>query len=312
MILYRRSENDPAPHGQADPYIIFADGRYYIYATHGRGVQLYSADSITGDWKYEGFCFMREGYDGYWAPAVINYNGKYYMYVSCKPVGTDPAKYEGLVVATSNTPYGPFKYECDLLAPFSIDAHVIEYGGSLYLFYSMDDWDAERPGTYIALDRLITPFKAEGKPVKAVWATLDQEIFCRDRYRPGQHWHTIEGAFYINEGDNHYLMYSGSAYGQPTYFVGYAYANGKYSDLRDIKWLKYPSPNVYHPLLCANDFVEGTGHNSAIKDPTGQWWIIYHGRDVNGSNAGEDRRTMRADRLHIDGEVMRVDIERPE
>lgn len=34
MKLYQRKENDPAPQGQADPYMIKADdGRYYLYAT---------------------------------------------------------------------------------------------------------------------------------------------------------------------------------------------------------------------------------------------------------------------------------------
>ena len=38
--------------------------------------------------------------------------------------------------------------------------------------------------------------------------TIDEEIYQKDRFKKGQHWHTIEGAFYFYKEGTHYLMYS--------------------------------------------------------------------------------------------------------
>ena len=63
-------------------------------------------------------------------------------------------------------------------------------------------------------------------------ASIDEEIFSRDRYKKGQHWHTLEGAFWFKEGEWQYLMYSGGRYEDETYFPWlskYRNADGTYS-----------------------------------------------------------------------------------
>lgn len=56
--------------------------------------------------------------------------------------------------------------------------------------------------------------------------TINEEIYQKDRFKKGQHWHTIEGAFYFYKEGTHYLMYSGACYQNPTYFIGYSIAHG--------------------------------------------------------------------------------------
>ena len=74
MKLYKRKENDPAPLGQADPYMLKAsDGRYYLYATGGP--QLYTSDSLFGEWEYKGNPLHAEGQKTVWAPSVIELDG---------------------------------------------------------------------------------------------------------------------------------------------------------------------------------------------------------------------------------------------
>ena len=70
----------------------------------------------------------------------------------------------------------------------------------------------------------------------------------RDRFRKGQHWHTIEGAFYFSEGDYHYVIYSGNCYQNEYYFLGYAAAKTSERDLTKIKFEKMPDSNTYAPL----------------------------------------------------------------
>ncbi len=306
MLLYNKNACDSAPDGQPDPYIIEEDGKYYVYATHPDGVQLYISEDFE-NFRFAGFCYSHEGEHQYWAPAVTKTDGKFYMYYSTQPSGNDDAHSQAIKVAVSDTPTGPFRFVRQMCEPFSIDAHVIEYNGAHYIFYSVNDYEAERAGTYIVLDRLISPVEAEGAPVCVVRPSIDEEIFMRDRFRAGQHWHTIEGAFYLYENGTHFCMYSGSAWTNETYFVGYCTAHGQPQDLRELKWHKYPDENTYMPILSKTDRVEGTGHNSAIfRD--GQWWIVYHGRDIVADGEKKPERTFRADVMKIDGDKISVEL----
>ena len=308
MKLRIKKSPIPVPGGQADPFMFEHNGMYYVYATLGQGVQLYRSDALDGEWEYLGLCFSVEGMENYWAPSVIEIDGKIYMYVSTTPANCEDAHQQAMKVAVADKPEGPFQFIKQILPPFSIDSHVIRYNGDLYIFYSSNDEEADRPGTYVCVDKMLSPTQVEGNPKIIIRPTMDEEIFMRDRFKPGVHWHTIEGAFYFRQGDTHYITYSGSCYGQPTYFVGYSVAHGDCDDLRDLQWHKYPDDNTYYPLLRQNEFVEGTGHNSVI-DIDGQLWIVYHGRDRGLEKITEyDSRTMRADKLHVDADKLWVNM----
>lgn len=293
---------------QGDPYIIEADGKFYIYAT-GAGVDVYRADELFGDWEYLGVCAKVEGYGPYWAPSVIEIDGTFYMYVSFKPLSSDDAHEHAMHVLTSDKPEGPFTNPKKICEPFSIDSHIVKNDAGLFLFYSVNDYEAERAGTYIVVDRMLDPFTPEGKPVTAVRATIDEEIFARDRFRKGQHWHTLEGAFWFYRDGIHYLMYSGNCYQNEYYYVGYATAVTDEQDLTKIKFKKYPDENTYAPLLCKNETEEGTGHNSVILHG-GEYYIVYHARDW-GVTGDDDLRTARIKKLVFDGEkITAVEIEK--
>ena len=65
---------------QPDPFI-FKDGdKFYIYVTNNdepNGVEAYSADALTGPYRYEGAVTAFHGATDYWAPAVIKHDGTY-------------------------------------------------------------------------------------------------------------------------------------------------------------------------------------------------------------------------------------------
>lgn len=138
--------------------------------------------------------------------------------------------------------------------------------------------------------------------------TINEEIYQKDRFKKGQHWHTIEGAFYFYKEGTHYLMYSGACYQNPTYFIGYSIAHGpENADLRTLPWTKYPDDHTYAPLLFKTKEIEGMGHNSVIFDD-GKAYIVYHGRDnvEHDPAVTEDLRCARIDELKIDGDVLSV------
>ncbi len=309
MKLYKRKPGDMAPPGQPDPYMIKAkDGRYYVYATWPKGAQLYSSDSLLDGWEYEGVCLDMTGQKDCWAPCVVEIEDMYYMYYSSRNEDCDDEHGQTLRVAVADSPHGPFRKVKDLLPPFSIDPHVVQTPSGLYLFYSNNKYQAERVGTVINCDKMEDPFTVEGKPACVVWPTIDEEIYQRDRFRRGEHWHTIEGAFYFYNGNTHFLMYSGACHQNPTYFIGYSYAHGAPdADLRMLEWKKYPDNNTYSPLLPKNDFMEGMGHNSVLQDG-GKYYIVYHGRDIGTGNLPEDYRCARIDEMKVEGDVLAVQI----
>ena len=294
--------------GQADPYIFESGGRYYIYTTGHDGIYAYHADDLFDDWKFYGRVMTVPGHKEFWAPSVIELDGKFYMYNSFEFYGDTPDKgghRQTMHVSVADNPLGPFTGTKQILPPFSIDSHIVKNESGLFLFYSTNRFEGDRIGTYIVVDRMLDPFTPEGKPQTVIEPTLDEDIYQRDRYKEGQHWHTIEGAFYFREGDWHYLMYSGNCYQQPTYYIGYARAKTDETDLTKIKFEKYPDDNTYHPILAANTFEEGTGHHSMMKKD-GQWYAVYHARDFDDGLGADafDARNARICKINVNDGIL--------
>ena len=292
--------------GQADPFILESGGRFYIYTTGDDGIYAYSSDELLSGWKFEGKVFTFPDVRDFWAPSVIELDGKFYMYCSFEFYDDTPDKgghRQTMHVSVSDNPLGPFTGAKQLLHPFSIDSHVVKNESGLFIFYSTNNFEWERPGTHIVVDRLLDPFTAKGKPVTLVVPTIDEEIYMRDRYVKGTHWHTIEGAFYFREGDWHYLMYSGSCYQNEHYFIGYAQAKTDETDLTKIKFEKYPDDKTYAPVFCSNEWEEGAGHHSMIKYK-GEWYAVYHARNREFDGLDGDRRNARICKMKVEDGII--------
>ena len=310
LINYKKGQYNAQP----DPFILRGEnGKYYIYSSGREGVRGYVSDSLLGEYRDLGFVYTVKGKIEYWAPSVIYVDGKYHMYVSFideEKDDNDPHK-EAIHVATSENPEGPFADTKFLIDCFAIDTHVVRNEAGLFMFYSINDTECERAGTYIVVDKMKSPTEMEGNPVEVVRATIDEEIFMRDRFKKGQHWHTLEGAFYFREGNTHYVMYSGNCYESEYYYLGYATAESDEMDLTKLKFEKKPSPTTYEPLIAKNEFEAGTGHNSVIKDG-GEYYCVYHGRDIPPDPRIEidDKRTARICKLIVsDGKLTAVRYE---
>ncbi len=289
--IYREQTNDMKLNidrkdlSQPDPYVISDGGRYYMYSTGADGIQLYISDNMI-DWKYSGLCRKSEREKEYWAPSVIKYGSLFYMYYSSMEKDEVDVHKEQIRVAVCDRPDGEFILLGNLTVPFSIDPHVIKNSEGLYIIYSINDYQAERAGTLIVIDKMISPTQTANDPKVAVRATLDEEIFMRDRFFKGQHWHTIEGGFYFRDGNYHYIMYSGNCYMNENYFIGYSVAYGDTDDLTSLTFRKYPDENTYCPFKRKGNGEEGTGHNSVLIE-NGHYYMFYHAR-VAGAPASDD------------------------
>ena len=283
---------------QPDPYVFFDNGRYYIYATAKDGVAAYSSDSLMGQWKFEGYVCSVEGRTDYWAPCIILIDGIYYIYFSCREDWP-----EELYVASSRSPLGPFDNAKKLYERFTIDPHVVKNESGLFLFYAEDNILPDKRGTRIFVDKLIDPETPANICKEIICPSFDEEIFERNR-SDGKDWYTLEGPFYIKEGNRHYVMYSGGCYKNDTYHVGYAVATSDETDLTELDFVKHSDNGRFAPVLFKNDVEEGTGHHSVIKTDDG-YFAIYHGRDIVTDDT-KLPRTARICRLQIEDGIIKV------
>ena len=280
---------------QPDPFI-FEDGeKYYLYVTAGQGVEAYEADSPFGVWSFRGIVAAFEGAKNYWAPSVVRYQGKYYLYVSCEK----PGAFQHLYAARADSPLGPFEQEKELFDHFSIDSHVVETGDGLFLWYAKDNLETDKVGTRIFVDRLRDPYTPAGAPREAIVPDFAEEKFT-PQCTAERDWYTIEGPFWFREGEWQYVMYSGGCYQDDTYHIGYAAAQSGEEDLTKVDFVKHTADHAFAPVLIKNEFEEGTGHHSVLK-LDGQYYAIYHGRDWTRSvqNGYEEARTARICWLHV-------------
>ncbi|HZJ47414.1 MAG TPA: glycoside hydrolase family 43 protein [Acidimicrobiia bacterium] len=311
--IYRNplSYSDGIERTDPDPFALKHRGRYYCYSTGVDGVNVSVSDDLV-EWEHEGFALQTHGQKNYWAPCVIHHEGTFYMYVSSAPGDSDDPHDERLQLAVSNDPLGPFEVTTTLFDTFSIDADVVrDSDGQFYLFYSTNDvtgLEHGNPGTAIVVDRLLGFDRLAGNPRPVVVPTLREEIFEENRFGDGRDWYTIEGATYFTKRDRAYLTYSGNAYVQQDYFVGYARAH-RTEAIGDHVWQKYPNDDDYRPLIRRRGSAEGTGHNSIVRGPDlVETWIMYHGRDATRPLVpGQEQRTRRIDQLWTDGNMLRTD-----
>lgn len=293
---------------QADPYIFKYKETYYVLITGVDGIRL-----LKGRTPYEydclGIIISHPEFNEFWAPSIIEKDGTFYIYFSMLRKEEKDQHQEKIYVAKSNDIEGPYEIIGPLLEPFSIDPHVVEYNGDLYIFYSSNDYTSPRSGTYILVDKLLSPTQTEGKPKPMLLPTLKEEIFQKDRFEKGKDWYTLEGAFYFQKDNTHYLMYSGNCYLNDNYFIGYATSNEVVSDLRDLRFKKHPDENTYQPLLSKNSFETSTGHNSILIE-SGDYYVFYHGRDIVDGRNDTDTRSMRVARLDFDKDQLIINQEK--
>ncbi len=292
---------------QPDPYVFEDGGKFYMYVTSLAGVEAYSSDDLFGEWKFEGIVCTVDGRHDYWAPCIMKYENKFYLYFSCEAIDRPqtPDCLQFLYVASANSPLGPFTNPKMLYDRFTIDAHVVETSKGLFLFYAEDNVDTDRVGTRLFIDKLIDPYTPANLKIEILSPSFDEEIFQRNRFGDGRDWHTLEGGFWFEEDGWQYLMYSGGCFENDTYHIGYASAKSTDDDLTKIKFEKATKDGGFCPVIIKNEVEEGTGHHSVIKYK-GDWYAVYHARDIKEkkNEVYVEERTARICKLIVkDGKI---------
>lgn len=304
--------NPVYPHSFPDPFVLRHAGAYYAFGTtgqsrtpgDGRVFAVLTSKNLV-DWQPVGGALLppagSEGAD-FWAPEVVEHEGTFYLYYSRGGGAIAATVGHRLHVATSKTPQGPYQEVALLDVPeskFTIDAHPYRdpASGQWYLFYARDFVDADngyRPGTGLAVDRLVGMTRLAGEARTVMRARHDWTVFEKNRTMPlygnrtFAEWHTLEGPFVRQHQGKYYCFYSGANFLTDRYGVDYCVADhllGPYSDAGAERGAR-----VLHSVP---GHVRGPGHHSHVFAPDGKTeYLVYHAWD-----AGMKERQLCIDRL---------------
>ncbi|GAA4780179.1 glycoside hydrolase family 43 protein [Olivibacter ginsenosidimutans] len=197
-----------------------------------------------------------------WAPAVLQKQGKYYLFFGANDV--HEGEIGGIGVAVADKPEGPYK---DLLGkPLineivngaqPIDQFVFQdTDGTYYMYYGgwghcnvvklKDDFTG------------IVPFDD---------GTLYKEV-TPESY--------VEGPFMFVKDNKYYFMWSEGGWTGPDYKVAYAIADSPFGPFKRIGTILQQDANI----------ATGAGHHSVIHaDDQDKWYIVYHRRPLGDQNA---------------------------
>lgn len=272
-----------------DPFVLKApDGKYYCYPTSAdNGFKVWSSKDLV-NWTPLGLAYQALdkswGYKDFWAPEVVHYKGKYYMYYTARWSKNDSLR---LGVAVSSSPKGPFKDVLNKplfdLGYAAIDGNVlIDSNGKKYLYFSKDCSENIVKGKHVSqifgvrLNDNMTG--VVGKPVlistpEQKWETVS-----------GPDWLWNEGPTVLKHNNIYYLMYSANFYSSENYSIGYATSKSPLGPFKK-------SPD--NPLVSAQmnyDQISGPGHNSITVSPDGKENIIVYHTHTDVFSKGGDRQ----------------------
>ncbi|MFL6843321.1 MAG: glycoside hydrolase family 43 protein [Allosphingosinicella sp.] len=277
-----------------DPAILRAnDGFYYVYATQterdGNWINLQVARSrdlahwqVLGDALPAKPAWASRTQD-FWAPHVVEQDGRYVLYYSAKPDAalSDDQKGLCLAVATARRPQGPFT---DVGRPLLC-------GQS---FVNIDPMAFEDPATGKRLlywGSGFEPLKVrELAPGGLAFAPGSQATELVPPVKGSGYEALVEGSWVVRRGGFYYLFYSGdNCCGKDAHYAVMVARSRSATG---------PFEKLGHPILEASGHWLAPGHNSVIEDGRGRDWIVYHAVDTG--HPGEPvntRRIMLIDRL---------------
>ncbi|CAM3668587.1 glycoside hydrolase family 43 protein [Sphingobacterium prati] len=257
----------------ADPEGIIYGNKYWIFPTYSAPYEeqlffdAFSSSDLV-NWKKHPHVLQNTQVNwakkAMWAPAVLENNGKYYLFFGANDV--HQGEIGGIGVAVADKPEGPYT---DLLGkPLindivngaqPIDQFVFkDKDGTFYMYYG--GW---KHCNIVKLKPDFTgllPFDD---------GTYYKEITPKDY---------VEGPFMFIKDGKYYFMWSEGGWTGPDYKVAYAIADSPFGPFERIGTILERDPNV----------AVGAGHHSVIKVPNkDKYFIVYHRRPLGKEGANE-------------------------
>jgi beta-xylosidase len=261
----------------ADPEGTIFNKQYWIYPTYSDKYEkqvfmdCFSSPDLVNWTKHERIIdttAVKWAHKAMWAPAIIEKNGKYFLFFAANDIQSDNER-GGIGVAVSDRPEGPYKdlLGKPLISSFQNGAQPIDQfvfrddSGKYYMIYGgwrhcnivqlKDDFTGLIPYSDGSVYKEITP---EGY---------------------------VEGPFMFKKNGKYYFMWSEGGWTGPDYTVAYAIADSPFGPFKRIGKILQQDPAI----------ATGAGHHSVIHDSVkDRWYIVYH-RRPNGETAANHRET---------------------
>ena len=257
-----------------DPFILYAQGVYWCFATTGGLFYQVRQSTDLVTWGKPTYAFAPDKDSwadrDFWAPEVYAYHGVYYLFYSAREKASGSLR---IGVARADKPQGPYKdLRNEPLFDYgyaAIDAHLFIDEGQPYLFFARDCSEnivQGRHESHLYGVRLSSALDAVvGDPVLLTRPDQPWEMAS------GPTWLWNEGASLIKHGGRYYLYYSANYYAGKEYAVGVAVADaplGPYTKPGDAPLMQYVEEE-------REVVVSGPGHNSffLVGD---ELFTVYH------------------------------------
>jgi len=280
-----------------DPFILPAEGGYYLFATGGTvGYNVWRSDDLRqfSDRK-KAFHKADWASGDYWAPEVYEYRGQYVMFFSARRKADSSLR---VGVAVAGRPEGP--YADPLGEPLfdfgyaAIDASLlIDTDGTPYLYYSRDCSEnlvGHRHESHIYVVRLAEDLLSTvGEAQLLTVPDLPWEQHSGD-------WLWNEGPSVLMHEGRYYLYYSANYFASMEYGVGYAVADSPTGP--------FVKPEGNHLMTFFEDElgirISGPGHNSFFKVGE-EWFTAYHTHRYPQAPSGNRQLNIDRAGFHQDG-----------
>ena len=257
-------------HNPRDPSVIFHNGLYYHCFSKGNTVCICSGQSLEDIDTAEVHIVFTADKEEYaheiWAPELHIINNKCYIYVAMDD-GHNENHRMYVLENNSNNPLDEYKMHgkiFDDTNKWAIDGTIVQYHQKLYMVWS--GWEGDvNIAQHLYIAEMSDPFTISSKRrlISSPVQKFEQGA-CDGINAP----FINEGPYPFYDGDDLYILYSGSGSWDVYYCLITLKLNGK-DPMKD-EWIK-----ASKPFFETNDEVKGPGHCSVIQGKDRNY-VFFH------------------------------------
>ncbi|RSK34601.1 glycoside hydrolase family 43 protein [Hymenobacter metallilatus] len=271
-----------------DPWVYQKDGVYYYMHTTNTNLRIWKTNRMSELGQTSSVLAWTPPPSGpasgnLWAPELYFLDGKWYIYYSAGPEGTNLGQQRTWVLENpaADPTTGTWTDKGRLFSPsadfWAIDGTVLEQNNRRYFIWSGHNGIDGVQRLYIS---------AMSNP----WTLVGPRV---ELSHPEYNWETV-GPPYVNEGPEilkrgtkTFLVYSASFCGTDQYALGMLTASSTADPMLPASWTKSTTP-VFAQSPANRAYA--TGHNSFFRSKDGQEdWILYHANSNPNEGCVEKR-----------------------
>jgi GH43 family beta-xylosidase len=271
-----------------DPWVYQKDGTYYYMHTLNERLAIWKTAKMSDLRTTPSTLVWTPPTGGnasgnLWAPELYHFDGKWYIYYSAGPAGTNLGQQRTWVLENSSadptqgTWVDKGRIFCASEDYWAIDGTVLEQNGNRYFIWSGHNGIDGVQRLYIA--RMSNPWTLTGPR-----AELSHPEYSWENVGPP---YVNEGPEILKHGTKTFLVYSASFCGTDQYALGLLTASATADPMLPASWQKSTQP-VFSQSPANRAYA--TGHNGFFRSKDGQEdWLIYHANSNPGEGCVEKR-----------------------